>query len=125
MKSINIIKKLEKEGYSITFKKWSYWDNIPYVELDLFDFAIVEQVQNGGWVTCNLDFIFSHVQEAIYVAKKNNPIFLRKIKESPAQSWFYSRWLILSMQDYYEFKKAIYPFDDYYKVLEKLKKELQ
>ena len=121
MKSENIIKKLKKEGYSITFKKWHYWDNVPHVELDGFDFAIVEHVHCNGWLNCNLDFIYNHVQEALHVAKKNNPVFLKKIEQSPAQGWYYGRWLILSMQDYYTYKKQKYPFNEYYPVLQKLK----
>ena len=124
MKSKNIVKKLEKQGYKIIYKKWHYWDNVPHVELDLFGFAIAEHTQKNEWLGINLDFIFSHVQEAIYVAKKNNPTILKKIEKSPAQSWYYSRYLIMSMQDYYMYKKQKYPFDDYYKVLEKLKKEI-
>ena len=123
MKSINIIKKLEKEGYSITFKKWHYWDNVPHVEFDTFSFAIAEHVEKNGWLGCNLNFIFSHVQQALYVAQKNNPTILKKIEESPAQEYYYSRYLILSMQDYYLYEKRYFPYDNYYKILEKLKKE--
>ena len=121
MKSVNIVKRLQKEGYKVVYKKWSYWDNVPHVELNGFGFTIAEHIQNSGWLGINLDFIFSHVQEALYVAKKNNPIFLRKIKESPAQEWFYGRWLILNMNDYYMLKKGYYPFDEYYNILQKLK----
>ena len=123
MKSSNIIKRLEKEGYSITFKKWHYWDGVPVVQLDGFEFTIAE-IKGENSIYLNLDFIFSHVQEAIYVAKKNNPIILKKIEESPAQSWYYSRYLILSMEDYYMYKKQYYPYNEYYKVLEKLKSEV-
>lgn len=122
MKSVNIVKRLEKQGYEITYKKWSYWDGVPHVELDGFSFAIAE-IEGEEWISLNLDFIYNHVEDALYIAKRNNPIFIKKIEESPAQSWYYSRWLILSMQDYYEFKKQIYPYDEYYSILQKLKKE--
>lgn len=121
MKSENIVKKLQKEGYKIVYKKWGYWDGVPYVQLDGFGFTIAEHVQNDGWLGINLDFIFNHVQQALYVAQKNNPIFLKKIKESPAQSWYYSRYLIQNMQDYYDYVKGVYPFDEYYQILKKLK----
>ena len=120
MKSVNIVKRLEKEGYKITFKKWHYWDNVPHVEFDKFSFTIAE-MKGKQWISLNLDFIFNHVRQALYVAQKNNPVFLKKIKESPAQSWYYSRWLILSMQDYYDYMKGVYPFDGYYSILQKLK----
>lgn len=123
MKSKNIVNKLEKEGYNIIYKKWAYWDGVPHVELDGFDFAIAEYTQQNGWLGCNLDFIFNQVQEALYIAQRNNSILLKKIEESPSEEWYYGRYLILNMEDYYQYKKDIYPFDEYYKVLERLKKE--
>ena len=125
MKSENIVKKLEKEGYKIVYKKWEYWDDIPHVVLDGFDFAIVEHVYlENGWQGCLVDFIYNHVQEALYVAKKNNPIFFKKIKEVPWEGWYYGSYLILSMEDYFNYKKGIYPFNGYYKELERLKNQL-
>lgn len=125
MKSYNIVKKLEKEGYEIVYKKWAYWDGVPYVQLDGFNFAIAERVWSGNMQGCRVDFIFNHVQEALYMAKKNNPIFLKKINEVPTERWYYSRYLILSMDDYYMYKKQKYPFDECYNVLEKLKNEVE
>lgn len=127
MKIENIIKRLEKEGYKIHYKKWSYWDGIPHVELNGFSFTIAEHVYSkNGWMGCNVNFIYNHVQEALYIAQTNNPILLKKIKEVPVDGWYYSRWLILSMQDYYDYLNGVYPFDDeYYNVLEKLKKEFK
>lgn len=123
MKSVNIIKKLEKEGYKIAFKKWSYWDNVPRVELDGFSFTIAEHVYlKNGWQGINKDFIFNHVQDALNLAKLNNPIILKKMNNG---YWDYSIYLINSMEDYYLYKEKKYPFDDYYKVIEKLKKELE
>ena len=120
MKSKNIVKKLEEQGYKIYYKKWSYWDGVPVVQLDGFEFTIAE-IKGGTWISLNLNFIYNHVLEALDIAQRNNPIFLRKIKESPAQSWYYSRWLILNMDDYYDYMKGQYPFNEYYEVLEKLK----
>lgn len=122
MKIENIVKKLEKEGYNIIYKKWGYWNTIPHVELDGFDFAIAEYTEKDGWMGCNLDFIYNQVREALYIAQKNNPVFLKKIKESPTEDWYYGRYLILNMQDYFQYQKDKYPFDEYYIVLEKLKK---
>lgn len=126
MKSVNIVKKLEKQGYNIIYKKWTYWNNIPYVVLNGFDFAIAE-MKDGNSIYLNLDFIFNHVQEALDIAQRNNPIFLKKIKELPQKEWerkwCYNRCLILSMDDYYRYTKRLYPYENYYKVLEKLKKE--
>ena len=124
MRSYNIVKKLEKEGYKIVFKKWGYWDSIPHVQLDGFNFTIAEYVNKGGWLGCNLNFIYNQVQHALNLAELNNPIILKKIKESPSEDWYYSRYLILTMEDYYMYKKNIYPFDeDYYNILEQLKNE--
>ena len=120
MKSENIIKRLKKEGYKITFKKWHYWDNVPHVEFDKFSFTIAE-MKGEEWISLNLDFIYNHVLEALDIAKRNNPIFIKKIEEEPGQEWFYSRYLILSMDDYYDYMKGIYPFNEYYSILQKLK----
>jgi len=123
MKSDNIVKRLEKEGYKVTFKKWGYWDNIPHVVLDGFSFTIAEHVYlKNGWMGCNLNFIYNHVQEALDLAKTYNPIILKKMNDG---YWDYSIYLILSMENYYMYKKNKYPFDDdYYNVLEQLKNEV-
>lgn len=121
MKSDNIVKRLKKEGYKIIYKKWGYWDDVPFVQLDGFDFAIAKKVFKGNWQSCRVDFIFNEVQQALYIAQKNNPIILKKTEEELD----YGRYLILNMGDYYLYKKNIYPFDDYYKVLEKLKNEVE
>lgn len=126
MKSYNIVKKLEKEGYKIVYKKWGYWDSIPYVQLDGFDFAIAECYCENGWSGINQNFIFNEVEQALQVAKNSNSIILKKIKESPSEEFYYARYLILSMGDYYQYKKSIYPFDDdYLRILFKLKKEFK
>ena len=124
MKSANIVKKLEKEGYRIFYKKWGYWDSIPHVQLDGFSFAIAEHVHlKNGWLGINLDFIFNQVQHALDIAQRNNPILLKKIEESPTEDWFYSRFLILTMEDYYRYKRKDYLYDEYWTVLDKLKEE--
>jgi len=127
MKSNNIIKKLENQGYKITFKKWGYWNNIPHVQLNGFNFAIAEYVHfSSGSMGINLDFIYNHVLEALDVVKTNNLILLKKIEESPTEDWLYSRYIIRSMEDYYSYKKNIYPFDDeYWTILEQLKNEVE
>lgn len=122
MKSANIIKRLENEGYNIIYKKWGYWDGIPHVQLEGFNFAIVECVLIGNAYGVNMNFIYNHVLEALELVKMNNPIILKKMNDG---YWDYSIYLILSMQDYYLYKLKKYPFDDYYKVIEKLKKELE
>lgn len=120
MKSENIVKKLEKEGYKITFKKWSYWDNVPHVQLEGFDFAIAEHVYfKNSWLGINKDFIYQHVQNAINLAKLNNPIILKKMNNG---YWHYSIYLIDSMEDYYMYKKGKYPFNEYWEVLNKLER---
>ena len=124
MKNVNIVKKLKKEGYSITFKKWAYWDDVPHVQCEGFEFAIAE-IKGETCLSLNLDFIFNHVLEALDIAQRNNPIFLKKIKKAPNEDWYYSRYLIRDMGDYYQYKKDLYPFNGYYQVLKKLKNEVE
>ena len=121
LKSVNIVKKLQKEGYNIIYKKWGYCPNIPHVQLEGFDFSIAEKTYQGNWQSCKTDFIYTHVLEALDLAKTYNPIFLRKIEQVPLEQWYYSQYLILNMEDYYKYKKGIHPFDNYYKELERLK----
>ena len=125
MKSSNIVKKLQKEGYKIIYKKWGYWNNIPHVQLNEFNFAIAEYTETNGWMGCNLDFIFNQVQHALDIVRRNNPILLKKIEQVPLEDWYYSQYLILNMEDYYQYKKKRYHFNDYYKVLEQLKNEVE
>lgn len=122
MRSANIVKKLEKEGYKIYYKKWGYWDGVPHVQLEGFDFTIAEHVYlKNGWMGCNVNFIYNHVLEALDLAKNNNPITVKKMNNG---YWDYSIYLIDSMEDYYMYKKNKYPFDDdYSKILERLKNE--
>ena len=53
----------------------------------------------------------------------NNPTILKKIEESPTEDYYYTRFLILSMEDYYRYMKDEYFYDEYYTVLKKLEKE--
>lgn len=123
MKSVNIVRKLEKEGYKITFKKWSYWDGVPHVELEGFEFAIAEcNYLENGWQGINKDFIYQHVLNALNLAKLNNPAILKKMNEG---RWDYSIYLIESMQDYYIYKKGKYPFSEYWDIINKLEKEVK
>lgn len=124
MKSYNIVKKLEKEGYTIKYKRWSYWDGVPHVEFEGFDFAIAKIISRDNWQSCRVNFVYNEVRQALYIAERNNPVFLKKIEEEPGEDWHYSGYLIRNMGDYEAYKKNEYPFNHYYKVLEKLKKEL-
>ena len=125
MKSSNIVKRLKKEGYKITYKKWAYWDGVPHVEFEGFDFAIAKIISRDNWQSCRVNFVYNEVRQALYIAQKNNPVFLKKIEEEPGNDWYYSRYLIRNMDHYEAYKKDLYPFNEYYKVLEKLKKELK
>lgn len=125
MKSVNIIKRLEKEGYEIIYKKWQNWNTIPYIRLDGFDFTIAKKVHDENLGSCKLDFVYHEVQEALDIARKNNPLFIKKIEQSPSENWRYGRYLILNMGDYYAYKKGKYPFHFYFPVLDKLKKEFK
>lgn len=125
MKSANIVKKLEKKGYKIFYKKWGYWDGVPHVQLDGFDFAIAERVWSDGWSGCNLDFIFNEVLHAITIAKDINPILLKKIEQVPWEKGYYGKYLILNMEDYYLYRKNKYPYNESWEVLQKLNREFK
>ena len=125
MKSSNIVKKLQKEGYKIIYKKWGYWDSIPHVQLDEFDFAIAERTSRGNMQGCILDFIYNEVLHALTLAKDTNPILLKKIKQVPSESWYYGRYLILSMEDYYLLRKNKYPYNESWEVLQRLNREFK
>ena len=124
MKSYNIVKKLEEQGYKIIHKKWGYQDTVPHVELDGFDFAIAERKYNGNWQSCCVDFIYNHVLEALDLAKTYNPIILKKIEESPTEDYYYLQYMITSMENYYMYKKGKFPYNNYWEVINKLEKEL-
>ena len=125
MKNDNIVKRLQKEGYKITFKKWEYWDSIPHVQLDGFEFAIAEKKHKGNWQSCQVDFIYNEVLHALTLAKDSNPILLKKIKQVPSESWYYGRYLILSMEDYYLLRKNKYPYNESWEVLQRLNREFK
>ena len=111
MKSANIVKKLQKEGYNIIYKKWGYWDSIPHVQLEGFDFALAECVLIGGAYGLNMNFIYNHVLEALDLAKNTNYILLQLIKANSEESYEYEPYLIQSMQDYYRYLKKRFPWD--------------
>ena len=125
MKSYNIVKKLEKEGYKISYKKWAYWDGVPHVELDGFEFVIADRVWRDHWQSCRVDFIYNEILQALYIAQKNNPVFLKKIEQVPADGWYYGRYLIRSMEDYYQYKKNIYPYNESWEVMQRLNREFK
>ena len=125
MKSYNIVKKLEEQGYKIHYKKWGYWENIPHVQLDGFDFAIAERVCSGNMQGCRVDFIFNEVLHAINIAEDINPILNKKINQDKINNYWYSRYKILSMEDYYLYRKDKPPYDESWKVLQRLNREFK
>ena len=86
MKVDNIVKKLEREGYEIIYKKWGYWDGIPFVKLDGFDFAIVEGITINNSYTINMEFVYNHVLDAISIAEEYNYLILDLIKNKPVEA---------------------------------------
>ena len=125
MKSANIVKRLEKEGYKIFYKKWGYWDNIPHVQLDGFDFAIAEKVWSGNMQGCKVDFIYNEVLHAITIARDINPILDKKINQDKINNYWYSRYKILSMEDYYLSRRDKYPYNESWDVLQRLNREFK
>ena len=116
MKSKNIIKKLEKQGFKISYKKWAYWDNIPHIEMEKFSFAIAEMRGGigGNSLSLNLDFVFNEVLNAISTSQWIN----KKLDES--KNYYYNMYKILSMQDYYNYKKNLYPYRELWHILQKI-----
>lgn len=123
MKSENIIKNLKKDGYKIIYKKWGYWDGVPHVQLDGFDFAIAEGILHYGSYGINMDFIYNHVLDATTVAENTNYSILRLIESKPEKGYEYEPYLILSMQDYYRYLKGQFPWDYWSDVIKSLKEE--
>ena len=124
MKSDNIIKKLEKQGYKIIYKKWGYWDNIPHIQLDGFNFAIAETTGKES-IRLNLNFIFNEVLHAINIAKDINPILDKKINQDKMNNYWYSRYKILSMEDYYSYRKDKFPYNESWDIMQKLNREFK
>ena len=124
MKSENIIKKLEKQGYKIIYKKWGYWDNIPHIQLDGFNFAIAETTGKES-IGLNLNFIFNEVLHAINIAKDINPILDKKINQDKMNNYWYSRYKILSMEDYYSYRKDKFPYNESWDIMQKLNREFK
>ena len=95
MKLINIVNKLEKQGYEIFYDYWYYW-RVPYVKLENGgSFAIADIATVGGSQSLVENFIFTDVQDAISKAELN--------------AYYRIDNRINSMQDYYYFKSS--PFD--------------
>lgn len=111
MKVNNIIKNLKKDGYKIIYKKWGYWDGVPHIQLDGFDFAIVEGVTVNNSYTINMDFVYNHVLDATATAENVNYYILRLIEARPQKAYEYNPYLILSMEDYYRYLKNQFPWD--------------
>lgn len=124
MKSDNIVKKLEKEGYKVEYKKWGYWDNIPHVQLEGFKFAIAE-TKGKESIRLNLDFIFNEVLHAISIAEDVNPILDKKINQDKINNYWYSQYKILSMEDYYLYRKDKPPYNESWDVLQRLNREFK
>ena len=124
MKSSNIVKKLQKEGYTIIYQKWGYWNNIPHVQLEGFDFAIAETTGKES-IGLNLDFIYNEVLHAIVIAKDINPILDKKINQDKVNNYWYNRYKILSMEDYYLSRKDKYPYNESWDIMQKLNREFK
>ncbi len=125
MKIDNIIKKLEKKGYTVEWKKWQYWV-VPSIKLKNGDiFYIADRVWKDNWQGCRLDFIYNEVLHAISIAEDVNPILDKKINQDKINNYWYSQYKILSMEDYYLYRKNKYPYNESWEVLQKLNREFK
>lgn len=77
MKSSNIAKKLEGEGYSLDFGRFSYWDGVPYIfnEERKHAFFIAETSSQNNSVGLILDFKFEDVLSAVRKWEKGEDVF--------------------------------------------------
>lgn len=119
MKIENIIKKLEKQGYTVEWKKWAYW-NVPTVKLKNGDIFFIAETTGKQSIGLNLNFIFNDVLHGISIAESINPILDKKINQDEINNYWYNRYKILSMEDYYLYRKNIFPYDDIWNVLQRL-----
>lgn len=89
MKSSNIVKMLERAGYSVDFGKFNYWDGVPYVfnEGREHVFKIADISSENNWVGLVLDFKFKDVLLALRKWENGEDVF--------------------SMEDYYYFMENI------------------
>ena len=62
MKKSNLIKRLEKEGYTITYEKVDYWDNIPVVKIGNSRLALESFIHNRDYN----NFTISYYENTTY-----------------------------------------------------------
>ena len=56
MKKSNLIKRLGKEGYTITYEKVDYWDNIPVVKIGNNKLALESFIHNRDYNNFTIDY---------------------------------------------------------------------
>ena len=75
MKKSNLIKKLEKEGYTVDYEKISYWDNIPVVEIGNCKLALESFIYNRDYNNFTINYYnnttFNQVMDRINYIKNN------------------------------------------------------
>ena len=124
MKIDNIIKKLEKKGYTVEWKKWQYWI-VPSIKLKNGDIFYIAEMKGRNSISLNLDFIFNEVLHAISIAEDVNPILDQKINQDKINNYWYNRYKILSMEDYYLYRKNKFPYNESWEVLQRLNREFK
>ena len=77
MKSSNIVKMLEKEGYSLDFGRFDYWDGVPYIfsEKRKHVFKIADISSHNNSIGLVLDFKFEDVLSAVRKWEKGEDVF--------------------------------------------------
>ncbi len=124
MKSANIVKKLEKEGYIVEWKKWRYW-MVPSIKLKNGDIFYIAETTGKESIGLNLNFIFNQVLHAISIAENINPILDKKINQDKINNYWYSMYKILNMGDYYLYRKDKFPYNESWDVLQRLNREFK
>ena len=75
MKKSNLIKRLEKEGYNITYEKVDYWDNIPVVKIGNSKLALESFIRNRDYNNFTINYYdnttYKQVMERIDHIKNN------------------------------------------------------
>lgn len=68
---------LEREGYSLDFGKFSYWDGVPYISSEerKHVFKIADISSRNNWASLIVDFKFKDVLSAIRKWENGEDVF--------------------------------------------------
>ena len=99
----NIIKKLEKEGYTIESGKFDYWQVTKIIIDEKNYLLLADGVYSNGSYGVIEDFKYSDVIDAIETIKRVNKYFKGMINNSLDK--------ITSMGEYFLYKEGKFPYE--------------